>query len=130
METETLTYIAIIAPMVTGALGIIIGHYLALTRIDSEISKLTEKDRQAEKRHREEKFENAIQYWGILGNYSTSSKDTSIYEKFYFMKCKERKDLYIWLKENQINEVCDFIYWLDKKIPTWQVTRFLEPIKR
>jgi hypothetical protein len=136
MDPTTLTIIAIICPILTGIGGVFLGHYLASKRIDIEIQKLIKKDIQTEKRHKEEKFENAIQYWGILGNFSVTSKDKndkkewSIYEKFYLMECKERKDLYQWLKTNQIMEVSDFIYWLDKKIPQWQVTRFLEPIKR
>lgn len=132
----TLTLIAIVCPILTGIGGIFLGHYLASKRIDTEIQKLTEKELHTEKRHKEEKFKNAIQYWGILGNFPASSTDKngttewSIYEKFYLMQCNERANLYKWLKDNEITEVAEFIYWLDKKIPEWKVTRVLEPIKR
>lgn len=128
---EPITIIAIIAPVITGFGGIYFGHRLACHRIQKEMSAIDARELKTEKRHQEEKFENLIRYWGLIGNYSTGNKETPIYEKFYLLVCKERKDLYEWLKQNDlINETNDFIKWLSDKCGSgWHVKHLLEPEK-
>lgn len=129
--------ISIILPIITTIGGVYLGHHLAMKQMNMQFKKQAEHELNTEQRIREEKFEDAIQFWGLLGNckmVSTEngkSTDWSIYEKFYYTEChSDRKELYRWLKENEIKEASEFIKWLDKKIPQCQVKRFLEPFSK
>ena len=114
METITIiSIIAIILPVITGFGGVYLGHKLASSRIKQEINELEEKDKRAETRHKEEKFENAIQHY-ILTVSPKSTKDRyDIFTRDYIIW--EINDRLNFLNTNNITELSKFFEWLSKK---------------
>lgn len=116
---ETITIIAIIVPVITGFIGTLLGHKLACSRIKQEINEIEEKDKRTENRHKEEKFENAIDdYYSTAYSMKEGNEELSKYENFarWYSTCKNCEQRQ-WLCEHNIQEITDFYKWLKEKAP-------------
>lgn len=106
----------VIAPVITGFGGVYFGHKLAASRIKQEINELEEKDKRVELRHKEEKFENAIQDWaldGLFKDLENKYEDFSI--SFNSWKSKHKNEHSTWLRKHKITELNDFYSWMAKR---------------
>ena len=118
METENIIKIIeiiapLIAPIITGFVGIWLGNKHASSRIKQEINELEEKDKRTELRHKEEKFENAIQNWSLYGLHKDLiNKYEGFSLDFKIWKTNRRNEHINWLKENGIVEINDFYSWM------------------
>jgi len=110
---EPITIIAVIAPVITGFGGIYFGHKLASSRIKQEINEIEEKDKRTEIRHKEEKFEIAIQHYMLT---APSMSNSDRYSNFTLMynswKINDRLN---FLNTNNITELSEFFDWMSKK---------------
>lgn len=110
---ESITIIAVVAPVITGFGGIYFGHKLASSRIKQEINEIEEKDKRTETRHKEEKFENAIQRFMLTGKL-VSNRDRYNNFTLRYITWKER-DRLSFLDTNNIRELSEFFDWMSKK---------------
>lgn len=110
---ELITIIAIITPVITGVGGIILGHKLACSRIKDEIIELENKDKRTEKRHKEEKFEIAIQHYMLSApSMEKSDRYTNFTLNYNTWKLEDRLNFF---NKNQITELSDFFNWMSEK---------------
>ena len=110
---EPITIIAVIAPVITGFGGIYFGHKLACSRIKQEINEIEEKDKRTETRHKEEKFEIAIQHYMLT---APSISNTDRYSNFTLMyNIWKTNDRLNFLNTNNITELSEFFDWMSKK---------------
>lgn len=110
---EPITIIAIITPILTGFGGIYFGHKLACSRIKQEINEIEEKDKRTETRHKEEKFEIAIQHYMLT---APSIANSDRYSNFTLTYSTWKIDYRLnFLNTNNITELSEFFDWMSKK---------------